>query len=231
MILMLWRFFGKDGIYLYNILAVIVANIQVLKVAPSILTGEPLALGTLVFATTFLTSDIITEHYGTNVAKRGIKLSFFAQIIVTVLMLFTLAYPSPGGVTGFDNNRSLIDLVQASLYTLFTPSLRILTASLTAYYISQWVDIKIFKALKDYTGEKLLWLRYIGSTLISGLIDNIIFSLLAWVILSPDPVSFKTLFFTYILGTYLARIIVSLTSTPIIYMTYRFLPYRNSGNE
>src|ERR1700679_1491336 len=75
-ILGLWRFFGIQGLYLYNILAVVIANIQVLKVSPFFLSPHPVALGTMLFSTTFLVSDILTEHHGTRIAKKGIILSF-----------------------------------------------------------------------------------------------------------------------------------------------------------
>lgn len=220
-ILLLWRFCGKEGLYMYNVIAVIVANIQVLKITSISFSPEPIALGTLLFATTFLVSDILTEHCGTKTAKTGVMLSFLAQIIVTIIMLITLAYPSLGGVTGKDSDKLLIDGVQVAMYTLFAPSLRILIASLTSYYICQQVDILIFKALKDLSNKKMLWLRLNVATLISGLLDNILFSTLAWVILSPNPVGFNTLIFTYILGTYAARVLVSITSTPIIYLSYK----------
>ncbi len=221
-ILFLLKFFSKEGLYLYNILAVIIANIQVLKLTSFWLISEPVALGTLLFATTFLATDILNEHFGIEAAKEGIKLSFAAQIIMTILMTVTISYPSIGGITGLSNDNRVIDSVQAGLYSLFAPSARILLASLLAYYISQWVDIRIFSYLKRL--KSLLWFRSNLSTLFAGLVDNILFSSLAWVILSPSPVSAKTLFFTYIFGTYIATVIVSITSTPIIYLSYKFLP-------
>lgn len=223
LILLLWKYYSVHGLYLYNIIAVIVANIQVLKATPFFLNPEPVALGTLLFATTFLVSDIITEHHGFILARRSIILSFLAQVLMAIFMVLTLAYPYNEGDTDSDGAMT----VQFALYTLFAPSLRLLIASLSSYCISQWVDIKIFKALKDYTHKRLLWLRINVSTLVAGLIDNIVFSLLAWVILNPNPVTFSTLVFTYVLGTYLARVVVSITSTPIIYLTYKFYPGKN----
>ena len=78
--------------------------------------------------------------------------------------------------------------------------------------------------MKNISNGKLLWLRSVVSTMISGLMDNFIFSLLAWVILSPQPVSFQTLIIAYVFATYVARVVVSITSTPIIYLTYKFAP-------
>jgi uncharacterized integral membrane protein (TIGR00697 family) len=218
-ILLLWKLHGLNGLYLYNIIAVVVANIQVLKTTSFFLAPEPVALGTLLFASTFLVSDIITEHHGVEPAQKGVMLSFLAQVMITLFMVITLAYP--------DNTKEVDPnavSTQAAMYTLFAPSIRLLIASLTAYFFSQWLDIKIFKMLKDYTKKKFLWVRLNIATLISGLVDNILFSLLAWVVLSPNPVSLNTLIFTYILGTYGTRVVVSVFSTPIIYLTYKFQP-------
>lgn len=219
-ILLLWRFFSFHGLYLYNIVAVIVANIQVLKTTPFISNSEPMALGTIVFASTFLVSDIITEHSGAKVAQTGIKLTFFAQILITLFMIITLAYPS-------SENLSQV-IIQKSLYSIFAPSFRILTASLLAYYFSQLLDVAIFNFMKKQMHGKMLWLRINVSTLISGFVDNVLFSTLAWVILSPTPVSFEALIFTYIFGTYVARVVVSITSTPIIYLSHKIHPKANT---
>lgn len=226
-ILMLWRYFSTSGLYLYNIVAVIAANIQVFKTTPFFFSPEPVALGTLLFATTFLVSDILTEHKGLKVAQTGITLSFLAQIIMSVLMIITLAYPMEGA-SDSEFSQHHVKAVQLSMYTLFAPSLRILLASLVSYLISQWVGIVIFKKLKTFTHNKLLWLRINASTLISGFIDNVLFSLLAWVVLSSHPVSLSTLIFTYILGTYVARVVVSVTSTPVIYLTHKFYPKKDA---
>ena len=226
-ILMLWRYFSIYGLYLYNIVAVIAANIQVFKTTPFVFSPEPVALGTLLFATTFLVSDILTEHKGLKVAQRGIKLSFLAQVFMSLLMIVTLAYP-PQGVSDSEFSHHHATTVQLSLYTLFAPSIRVLAASLTSYFLSQWIGILIFKQLKNITHSKMLWLRINVSTLISGFIDNVLFSLLAWVVFNPHPVTMNTLIFTYILGTYVARVVVSITSTPIIYLTHKFYPKKDS---
>lgn len=218
--LYLWRNWGTNGLYVYNALAIVVANIQVLKITTLSFISEPLAVGTIVFATTFTVSDILTEHKGSDVAKKGILLSFTAQIIMTVLMLLTVVYPSMGDIKGQGPDGNIIDPIQYSLFMLFSPSLRILFASLVSYYISQQFDIYLFKKMKSITHKKMLWLRLNVSTMLSGLLDNILFSTLAWVILSPDPVTFHTLMVVYILGTYGARVIVSLASTPVLYMSY-----------
>lgn len=217
-ILALLRFFGVAGLYLYGVIVIIAANIQVLKVATFAFIPEPVALGTLVFATAYLVSDILTEHYGEEVARLGVWLSVVAQILMSVIMILSLGYKAAPE-----------DTVHQAMNTLFAPSIRLLAASLIAFAISQLTDIWLFQRINEWSKGKWLWLRTSLSTTISGLLDNIIFSVLAWVVLSPTPIGLSTLIFTYILGTYLARLLVSVISTPVLYLSYFCLPKKQSS--
>lgn len=212
-ILLLFRLFGVSGLYLYNSVIVLVANLQVLKTGSFWFLPEPVALGTVAFASTYLASDILTEHYGKAVAHKGVWISFTGHILMTSLMVLTLCYAVPAG-----------DKIQEAMMILFTPSPRILLAGLLAYALSQYLDIFVFDWIARLTFRRWLWLRTNMATLISGLVDNALFSTFAWVILSPQPISFYSLIFTYILGTFLARALVSVMSTPIIYLSYGCLP-------
>ena len=60
----------------------------------------------------------------------------------------------------------------------------------------------------------------------SALLDNAVFSILAWVIFNPNPLDFNTVLFTFILGTYILRIIIAIFDTPFIYLAKFFLPNR-----
>lgn len=212
-ILTLLRLFGFWGLFLFNIVAVIAGNIQVLKLSEFLLVPEPVALGTVIFATTFLCSDLLTEHYGLKIANQGVWLTVSAQILMTFLMIFALGHKP-----------ATMDCAHTAMETLFLPSCRLLIASLIAFAASQFLEISLFQKISTCTQGRFLWLRTNIATILAALLDNILFSVLAWVILSPSPVGFKTLIFTYILGTYLARIMVSLLSTPVMYLSYLFLP-------
>lgn len=212
-ILILLRLFGAAGLYLYNTIIVLAANIQVLKTATFWFAPEPVALGTVAFATTYLVSDILTEHYGEAIARKGVWISFSGHILMTLLMILTLGHSAPPS-----------DKIHEAMMALFYPSPRILLAGLLAYALSQFLDIYVFNWIGRKTNRRWLWLRTNVATLLSGLVDTIIFSVLAWVILSPEPIGFHTLIFTYILGTYLARALVAFTSTPIMYISYWCLP-------
>ncbi len=211
--LLMFRLFGLVGLYVYSSTATITANIQVLKLMTFASMSEPVALGTATFSTIFLCNDIITEHYGAAAAKKNTWLSFTTQILVTITMVIAIGFKTYGD-----------DKAHDAMSFLFLPAPRLLIASLTAFVISQLFNINIFQAISKFYKEKMLWLRSNVALMVSELIDNIIFSTLAWVILAPTPVSTTTLIYTYILGTYILRVIFALFSTPVIYWSYRFKP-------
>lgn len=213
LMLLMFRIFGLTGLYIYSSTATITANIQVLKLMSFSSMAEPVALGTATFSTIFLCNDIITEHFGKEAAKRNIWLSFATQILVTITMIL---------VIGFKPSEN--DKAHEAISLLFLPAPRILIASLSAFVISQLCNINIYSAISKICKEKMMWLRSNVALMVSELIDNIIFSTLAWVILSPDPVSTTTLIYTYILGTYILRVIFAIFSTPIIYWSNYIKP-------
>ncbi len=211
MMLTCWRLGGLHGLYLYQIVAIVAANIQVLKTATFVFLPHPMALGTLLFASTCTASDIITEHEGVEAAKRGIYLSMAAQCVFALWMLFALAYPTSGTFNGEGN------VIQSAFYQLFLPSSRLIVASLLSFYVSQRADVYVFSRLRAYTHGRALWLRTNASSMMGALLDTLCFSVLAWQIFSPHPVNIATLVWTYMFGAMLARALVSLLSTPVLY--------------
>lgn len=211
-IMVIFRYFGSYGLVCYSVVAVVIANLQVLKLGVFSYINEPVALGTIVFTTLFTTSDLITEHYGANLAKRTIYLTFLIQIFVIVSMLVVIAHPEVDGKASE---------IQAGLQNLFTPSLRLLISSLISFMVSQHIDIAIFAYLKQRHGKNLLWVRGNLSTLISGTVDTFIFSILAWILLSPTPIAFTTVLVGFIGFSQAVRMLVSILSTPLLYLSYR----------
>lgn len=212
--LIMFRGFGVVGLYVFSAVATVTANIQVLKLMSLSFMPEHVALGTATFSIIFLCNDIITEHFGKEAAKKNIWLSFMTQLMVTVIMLIAIGFKPV--IEG--------DFPHKAMCELFLPAPRILIASLAAFVFSQLININIFEWLSKLYKEKKLWLRSNVALMLSELMDNIIFSSLAWVILAPHPVSTSTLIYTYILGTYVLRVIFALFSTPVIYWSYYFKP-------
>lgn len=215
-VLLSFKFFGAPGLVCYCVLSVTIANIQVLKLGTFSYISEPIALGTVIFSTLFTASDLITEHYGAALAKKTIYLTFVMQVFVMLSMVFVIAHPEA------TLEKSPVHL---GLETLFTPSLRLLMASVIAFTISQHIDISIFEALKKRHGKNLLWLRGNASVLISGIFDTCIFSFLGWIVFAKDPLPISTVLIGFIGFSQLLRALISVLSTPILYMSYRLKPY------
>ena len=235
-ILVFLRLFGYVGLYVYSAIAIIAANIQVLKQANfnffssinekiiPFYEPSPIALGTILFASTFLCTDILSEYYGKEKARTNVLIGFCSFFLMTILMLVTIGIQPAEG--------EWVSMVQDSLAILFTPMTSIFVASMIAYLISQYFDIWFFNYLKTISSNKLLWLRNNVSTAVSSLIDNTIFSIFAWIILNPNPFPLSDVIMTFILGVYLLRVFIALLDTPFIYLAKYFIPKeKNSSPE
>jgi queuosine precursor transporter len=220
-ILGLLRFYGVYGLYAYNVLAVVIANIQVLRFTEFQYFSEPVALGTVLFTTTFFVNDVITEHYGIQYAKKSIMLCFWGQLLVMLWMLIALGHPLPT-TDSFDPVIATAHENYLAMLKLFAPSLRILIASLVAYLCSQLLDILIFNAIKYLTHGKYLWLRQNLAMLLSGFCDTFLFSVLAWKWFSTIPISYTELIFTYVLSAQIMRMLLNVSFTPLMYMSNRY---------
>lgn len=215
-ILAMLRLFGPTGLYVYIAVAVIGANIQVLKAVQFSVYSSPVALGTILFASTYLCTDILAEHYGRDAARRGVWMGFSALLLFNVVMILTLGFaPLTDAQAGLDMAWAVP--THGHLTALFTPAPALFAAGMAAYLLSQYHDIWLYQVLSRLTGKRHLWLRNNASTWISGLIDNTVFSVLAWVVFAADPIGWHPLIFTFILGTYLLRVVVAFIDTPFVY--------------
>jgi len=211
---LLHRFFGKDGLILFIVLVVVCANIQTLKAIDLVGFQGPVAMGTTLFTTSFLATDIIAEFYGRKEAQKAIWLGFMATLLLSIFMILTIGTKVTGGNTHYLNTHNAIALI-------FTPTPAIFLASLIAFLISQYADLSLFLWAKRRTEGKYLGLRVILSTVISTLLDNLVFSVLAWRIFYPLPLDLSSFIATYILGTSLLRVLITLINTPLIYLIRR----------
>ena len=215
-VLVFLKLFGHVGLYVFSALAVIIGNIQVLKTVDFFYSPEPVALGTVLFASTFLCTDILSEHFGKEKAKKNIIIGFSSFLFMTIIMLITIGFKP-----------SANDWAQESLANVFTPMSRFFIASMIAYLISQYFDVWIYSVIKRFTKNRFLWLRNNLSTILSSLLDNTVFSLLAWIILNPDPETLYNVIMIYIFGTYVLRILIAIIDTPFMYFSRFFLPKNN----
>ena len=200
-ILLSYKIWGKVGLYLWIPIAVIVANIQVTKTIE--LFGFTATLGNIVYATSFLVTDILSENYGKKDAARAVGMGFFALIMMTILMNLALYFIPDTS-----------DFAQGSLSTIFSLMPRIALGSLVAYGFSQLHDIWAYDFWKNkFPSRKFIWIRNNLSTMVSQLLDTLIFTLIAfWGVFETSVL------FDIMMTTYLLKWVVALLDTPFIYI-------------
>jgi hypothetical protein len=204
-ILLLYRFFGEVGVLVWIPIAAILANIQVLKTVE--IFGITATLGNIVYATSFLVTDILSENYGKRHARRAVYFGFFALVATSLIMNLALLFvPSPE------------DFVQSSLETIFTVLPRIAIASVLAYVVSQLHDVWAYAFWrKRFPSAHAIWIRNNASTAVSQLIDSVVFTTVAFIGVFETAV-----FFEIMLTTYALKLIVAAADTPLVYLARRW---------
>lgn len=201
-IIALYRFFGRVGLLIWIPIAAIVANIQVIKLVD--LFGVSATLGNIVYASSFLVTDILSENYGKKSASSAVLFGFVTLIVVTVLMNLAIAF-IPGA---YDSSQIHIE----AIFGFFLP---LLVASLTAFGISQLHDIWSYNFWKKFRPDsRFIWLRNNLSTMVSQLLDSLIFTGLATILGVFPWDEFLVLF----VSTYVFKFIVAIADTPFIYL-------------
>lgn len=204
-ILIAYRVWGKLGLYLWIPISVIVANIQVTKNVN--LFGIEATLGNIVYATSFLVTDILSECFSKKESRKAIGIGFFALICMTLMMQLAIKF-SP----------SSSDVVQSSMSTIFSFMPRLTIASLIAYFISNHHDIIAYEYWKKkFPSTKMIWLRNNASTFISQLIDSVLFTFIAFYGVYEINVLYQI-----VLSTYLLKWIVALLDTPFLYLAKKW---------
>jgi len=162
--------------------------------------------GVIVYSSTFLVTDIISEVYGKEKGKRAVICGLLANIVMLISVLIVLMW-TPADIPG--------NLEVAKAFrTVFSLTPRIVFASIVAYFISQMHDVYAFHFWKTKTHGKHLWLRNNASTIVSQAIDTTVFITLAFYGVVPNEVLFGM-----ILGQYIIKVVIALLDTPFMYMT------------
>lgn len=203
LVLVIYKFFGKTGLFGLIVFNLILCNIQVLKTIE--LFGMTTTLGNILYASVFLSTDMLSEFYGKKEAKKAVYLGFVVLVMAVVYMQLALMFQPAAD-----------DFAQPHLEAIFGFLPRIALGSMAAYVISQLNDVYVFHLLKDKMGQRHLWLRNNASTLLSQFLDSSVFCLVALWGLFPVDVWVEILF-----TTYLFKVIVAVMDTPFLYLARR----------
>jgi uncharacterized integral membrane protein (TIGR00697 family) len=143
--------------------------------------GFNLTAGVLLWPVVFIMTDIINEYFG----MRGVRIfSFFtaALIIYAFAMVYLAIQLTPADFwPGSQSEKGVTDL-QIAYKAIFGQGLWIIIGSLTAFLIGQLVDVFVFHKVKVITGERYIWARATGSTLVSQFIDSFVVLFIAFYI-------------------------------------------------
>jgi len=167
--------------------------------------------GVVAYAATFTITDIISEVYGKRAAAIVVFVGFITQLLIPLYSFTAIILP----IASFQKE-------YAKLFNkVFSVAPNIVIASIVAYLISQNHDIWAFHLWKELTRGKYLWLRNNASTIVSQLIDTVIFITLAFGVL---PSIIGGVFVPWglipymILGQYIVKVIIALLDTPVVYL-------------
>ena len=190
----------KYGVeYIIAVMAslVVIANV----IAAKIVVFGPFVVpaAVIVYASIFLLTDIISEKWGKQQARKAVWVGFYANIVLVISVLVAVHWEAPPFAAEFsDQFASVLGLVP-----------RIVLASMIAYLLSQHHDVFAFAKLREKTEGRHLWLRNIASTVVSQAIDTAIFITIAFYgVMDIVPL---------LIGQYVVKLLIAAIDTPFMY--------------
>ena len=181
--------------------------------------GFNLTAGVILWPIVFVMTDIINEYFGTRGVKR---LSYFAVILVlyAFIMIYLSMAVSPNAWWDLESGllqTNKVDSMDAAYNAVFGQGLWIIIGSMVAFLVGQIVDVVVFHRIKKWTGEKKIWLRATGSTLVSQFIDSYVVLIIAFYIGSDwdlvRVIAIGTVNYFYKFG-------MAIILTPVIYLVH-----------
>ena len=138
-----------------------------------------LTCGVLLWPLEFVMTDIVNEYYGPRAVKR-ISYTAVALIAYAFLMFYLAIQIPPADFWVSSGVSSGVPDMPAAFNSIFGQGMWIILGSLVAFLVSQIVDVTVFQKIKKHTGEKKVWLRATGSTVVSQLVDSFIVLFIAF---------------------------------------------------
>lgn len=204
---LLWLYlFGEHGLMAFTVFATITANIEVLIMVDAF--GMEMTLGNILFASTFLITDILSELYGKETSEKAVNIGILTSLSMILLSCSWMLYKP-----------SASDWAFPSIKEIFSNTPRLMFVSLLVYAIVQKFDVWLYHKWWDFTEKKCgdktryLWLRNNGSTLVSQFLNNLLFTFGAF----AGIYNIKTIL-NIVVSSYVIFIVTSLADTPVIYL-------------
>jgi uncharacterized integral membrane protein (TIGR00697 family) len=207
------------GIFVASLLIADIVGIKLFRIAlPFPILGFDAiehTCGMLTFPVTFLLTDLINEYYGKKAARR---LTFIGLACgIYVFLVINIAQAMPYLDKPFNVRKEAFDAIFGSAKIMYM-------ASLVAYLAGQMADIALFGFIKRITGQRFVWLRSTGSTVVSQFLDSFVVSYLAFSLgrqLFPDPgnppAALSDIPSIAVTG-YTLKFVIAIGITPLVYL-------------
>jgi queuosine precursor transporter len=177
-----------------------------------------LTAGVVIWPVVFLTTDLMNEYYG----KPGVKkISYLTAALITyafIVIFLTIELPPAGWwIEGKDDHGNPVNM-NIAFNKILGQGQRIIIGSITAFIIGQLVDVFVFQRLKRMTGNRLIWLRATGSTVVSQFIDSFVVLFIAFygVFSNQQIVAIG-------ITNYIYKFSVAILLTPVIYFGHSLI--------
>ncbi len=208
-----WLFIFLSGLFITNVVTAELISNKLISIP---ISGSFLGIsfgpfktimGILPWPIVFLLTDLLNEFYGHKAVR---KLSWItAGLILYCFFVVGIALNIPAvSIPG----SSLAD--DRSFRLVFGQAQMVIVGSVAAFLLSQLLDAFLFKWIKGKTGNRLIWLRSTGSTIVSQCIDSYVVLFIGFVL--PGNLSFSD-FLTIAPTNYGLKLLIGIALTPLIY--------------
>jgi queuosine precursor transporter len=204
-------FFILAGFFITNAVVAELIGGKLISVGPWSGWGPwNLSIGILPWPIVFLTTDLTNEYFGQK-GVRQLTLLTTGLIVYTFLVIW-LAMGFPAA--------SFSPVSNEAFSMVFGQSMSIILASLVAFMMAQFVDVFVFWFVRNRTGNRLLWLRATGSTVVSQGIDTFMVQGLAFYV--PGKINFEE-WVSISWNGYSAKLLIAVMLTPLIYLAHYWI--------
>ncbi len=232
-----------SGVFVANALIAEVVGVKIFSLEDTVgvprasipLFGSPfsfhLTAGVILWPVVFIMTDIINEYYG----PKGVRfLSYLTVVLISYafIMFNGAIHLSPSEYFSIGNH---IDKPDNAFKGIFGQGMWIILGSMVAFLVGQVLDVFVFHRIKKVTGEKNIWLRATGSTLVSQLVDSFVVLFIAFYVGKRiqtgqgEPWSLHQVLVAGT-GNYIYKFVVAIILTPVIYWIHALIEkYLGSG--
>lgn len=194
------------GIFITNAVTAELIGGKLIHIGPYVMS-----IGILPWPVVFLTTDLINDYFGKDGVK---KLSYITAVLIAysfILLFLAIAIPAAKGISPVNDEE---------FQAVFGQSMWIIVGSIIAFLFSQLIDLHIFSYFKKKTGDKKIWLRATGSTVISQLFDSfIVLGIAFWL---PGKINTETFLSSAMTG-YTFKLGTAILLTPVIYLGHYWI--------